>query len=53
MIKVLILKRSLVLSKTNTLSKSDPKKEYGSLPYEAKMFFLQSRQMKVSGYTGA
>ena len=24
----------------------------GMGPYEAKMFFLQSKQMKVSGYTG-
>ena len=32
------------------IPKSDPKNEYGS--YVAKMFFLQSRQMKVFGYTG-
>ena len=47
--KALILKCSLILSKTN-IPKSDPKKSMG--PYVAKMFFLQSRQMKVSDYTG-
>ena len=47
--KALILKRSLILSNTN-IPKSDTKQSMG--PYVAKMFFLQSRQMKVSDYTG-
>ena len=47
-VKALILKRSLILSNTNTRIWS--KKSMG--PYVAKMFFLQSKQMKVSDYTG-
>ena len=44
--EALILKRSLILSDTNT--KIWSKKSMGPV---AKMFFLQYWQMKVSGYT--
>ena len=46
--KAVILKCYLILSNANTRIWS--KKSMG--PYRAKMFFLQSKQMKVSGYTG-
>ena len=46
--KALILKHCLILSITNT--KIWSKKSIG--PFVAKMFFLQSRQMKASGSTG-
>ena len=46
--KSLILKCFLILSNTNT--KIWSKNSMG--PYVAKMFFLQSKQMKISGYTG-
>ena len=46
----LILKRSLILTNTNTYRKLIQKRSMG--PYVAKMFFLQSRQMKIPGYTG-
>ena len=47
--KALILKRYLILSNANTKIWS---KKMSIGPYVAKTFFLQSRQTKISGYTG-